>query len=113
MFVLLYFLAGGIVGYFVAYTWLFQGKSRRQLENQLAEKEAELNRYQNEVAAHFETTAELFTDLQLQQDKLVQHLTEGAQALRHETFRASAPQYIVLQKRTDDAPKDYPLDKSI
>lgn len=107
----MFFLAGCIVGYILAFVISSRSKAFRELKEQLASKEAEIFSYQNQVSEHFQKTADLFSELQVKQDNLVSHLQDGAKRLRCDMLDAHP--FIALQGKPTDAPKDYPIDKKV
>lgn len=104
----LYFLAGLITGYFLAVTLLRHDKKYKELEEMFTEKTVELDNYQQQVADHFEETADLLTNMQMQQEKLIAHLANGATQLRYDMLDPVSE--LALKGPTSYAPKDYPDD---
>lgn len=109
MFTLLLIIGSAVAGYLAAMFFVFNDKTRKNLTEQLAQKQKELEDYQSRVATHFNQTADLFSDLQTQQDKIVAHLADGARSLRCDML---AQKVIVSTQGVQDyAPKDYPMEK--
>lgn len=106
---LILIIGSAVAGYLAAMFFVFNDKTRKHLSEQLAQKQKELDEYQGRVAQHFNQTADLFSELQLQQDKIVAHLADGARSLRCDTH---AQKVIVSTQNVQDyAPKDYPMEK--
>lgn len=103
----MFFLAGCLFGFFVALAASKHSKAFRDLQSKLSAKEAEYHRYQDEVASHFQKTADLFAELQVRQDNLVNHLQEGAKRLR--TGMLPSHDTVAISAYDPTIPKDYPL----
>jgi uncharacterized membrane-anchored protein YhcB (DUF1043 family) len=106
MIVILYFLAGLTVGFFVTFTFLRNDKKYKALEENLQAKTSELENYQTQVTEHFTQTTKLLTDLQLQQDKFIAHLADGAARLRYDMLDPVSE--LAIKGPISYAPKDYP-----
>lgn len=106
---ILLIIGSAVAGYLAAMFFVFNDKTRKNLTAQLTQKQKELDEYQNRVALHFNQTADLFSELQLQQDKIVAHLTDGARSLRCDMLAQKV--IISTQGVQDYAPKDYPMEK--
>ncbi|NLG08660.1 MAG: DUF1043 family protein [Deinococcales bacterium] len=74
------FVAGALLGAGVVW-WLGR---RRPNEVRLRRMQAALDRFQGEVAHHFQESAELITRLRNDVEQLYQHLEQGAAALTTE-----------------------------
>jgi uncharacterized membrane-anchored protein YhcB (DUF1043 family) len=109
MLTLVLIIGGSIAGYFAAMFFVYNDKTRKNLTEQLVQKQKELDDYQSRVAQHFNQTADLFSELQAQQDKIVSHLADGARGLRCDTLVQKV--IISTQGVQDYAPKDYPMEK--
>src|ERR1700722_12797487 len=100
-----YLLVGLIAGYAVAYLAHAHNPAKKALEKALAKKQEEFGHYQNQVAVHFQKTAELVEALQVQQDNIISHLTEGAKSLRPTVLLEILDPTEILEEKS--APRDY------
>lgn len=105
----LFFLAGSLIGFFLAIKLFKRSKVFRELEGKLAAKEAELQQYQDQVGQHFSKTAELFAEIQVRQDRLASHLQDGAKSLRQAMIDPHDTIAITGYTESSKAPRDYPL----
>lgn len=75
------FIVGSAVGSLLMY-WLQPASLKsRNLEKQLSEAEQNQADFQEKVSTHFEQTAELFSGLTDQYQKVYKHLANGSQTL--------------------------------
>lgn len=102
-------LSGTLVGFTLGFGLSRRHGAVRALQEQLLAKEAELSLYQDQVAKHFEKTADLFAELQVRQDNLVTHLQDGAKRLRGGMIDTGSFDVIALEGYKTEAPKDYPV----
>ncbi len=106
MIVALYFLAGLFAGCFFTFTLLRNGKKYAELQETLDAKTQEFDGYQQQVCEHFETTTTLLSDMQIQQDKVIAHLADGAAKLRYDMLDPVSE--LAIKGKISYAPKDYP-----
>jgi uncharacterized membrane-anchored protein YhcB (DUF1043 family) len=110
MIYVLILLSGGFIGFSIGFMLAKRSKAFRELQEQLYAKEREFAKYQDQVAAHFEKTADLFAELQARQDNLVLHLQEGAKRLRGGMIEIDEDyDAIAIEGYRGEAPKDYPV----
>lgn len=102
-----FFLAGSLLGFFISLILFKYTKPFRDLQKKLDAKEAEYARYQDHVAEHFDKTVALFSELQVRQDRLVNHLQEGARSLRGGML--DTHDVIAIGGYKENGPRDYPL----
>jgi len=108
----LFLLSGGFIGFSIGFMLAKRSKGFRELQEKLFAKELEFSKYQDQVADHFEKTADLFAELQVRQDNLVLHLQEGAKRLRGGMIDTEEYDAIAIEGYRGDAPKDYPVSLS-
>jgi len=109
MIYVLLLLSGGFIGFSIGFTLAKRSKAFRDLQEKLFAKELEFSKYQDQVANHFEKTADLFAELQVRQDNLVLHLQEGAKRLRGGMLDLDDYDAIAIEGYRGEAPKDYPV----
>ncbi len=105
VYLLITLLIGFGLGFALAY---MRNPARKVLEKALAQKEEELASYQNQVAIHFQRTAELVDALHTHQDNIIAHLCEGAKTLRPHTLSHEIVEPTdFLEEAPPRVPKDY------
>ncbi len=105
MIITFYFLAGLLAGGLITFCLLRNDKKYKAIQDKLAAKTAQLDQYEQEVTEHFSKTTELLCDLQLQQDKVVAHLADGAKRLRYGMLDPVSE--LAIKGKIHHAPNDY------
>ncbi len=70
-------IAGGILGFFVARSWM-PADRQRSLEQQVVGAKADLDEYQKHVARHFLETSQKISEVTQSYRELHEHLAKGA-----------------------------------
>lgn len=105
-----YFLAGCIVGALLAALLSPAQKNKRKLEAEAEQKEQEQKAYQEEVAQHFNKSAELLAQMADSYKAVHQHLSSSAHTLCPESFKPSSNLAMTDQSADGLSQLEQPLD---
>lgn len=105
------FVVGGFVGYFLVRSLNSNVKKQIALETQLKEAEAKLQQQSEKIEQHFKQSAEHLSQLALNYKQLYSHFADNAQALlpQDKNLDLFKPAQLEQKEATseDDQPRDY------
>lgn len=105
-----YFLAGCIVGALSTALLSPAQKDKRKLEAEAEQKEQEQQAYQEEVAQHFNKSAELLAQMADSYKAVHQHLSSSAHTLCPDSFKPSSNLAMTDQSANEASQLEQPLD---
>ena len=94
--IILGIIIAGAIGFFAGRNFSSEAKDKARLEQEVQEKQAELDAFRNKVTSHFEKTADLFNQVSDSYQSLYDHIAKSSNQL------CAAPSFQSLPKKEQE-----------